>query len=150
MPKHKFHGEARHEASPESAEYSMWCAIKARCFNPKNKAFRYYGGRGITMCEEWRNDFPAFLAYVGRRPNGMTLDRIDNNRNYEPGNVRWAALMDQLSNRSNTHLIEYNGEKMMVSQWAKKLGMNHRTLKARIQRGWSIESAFTRPVPCSR
>lgn len=79
--------------------YNAWIAAKNRCFNEKNKRYHRYGGRGITMCREWVHDFPAFYAHVGTRPHSkLTLDRIDNDGNYEPGNVRWATRSQQRIN----------------------------------------------------
>jgi len=92
----------RHGATADgkrSHEYDAWDSAKKRCFNPRHAAYRYYGGRGITMCEEWRSSFEAFLAHIGPCPPGLTLDRIDNNGNYEPGNVRWATWKQQVANR---------------------------------------------------
>lgn len=83
-----------------TSEYKAWESAKARCFQPNHHGFKNYGGRGITMCEEWRNDFPAFLAHVGPRPHPTySIDRINNNGNYEPGNVRWATKTQQIHNR---------------------------------------------------
>ena len=81
-------------------EYLLWCNIIQRCTNPKNRVWKHYGGRGITICELWRNDFAAFLSDVGRRPQpSLTLDRINNDGNYEPGNMRWATRSVQNKNR---------------------------------------------------
>lgn len=92
------HGEAVH--SGRTPEYKVWGAMNNRCTNPRNGAWDNYGGRGITVCAEWRNDYPAFLAHVGRRPSpDHSIDRIDNDGNYEPGNVRWATLEEQNGNR---------------------------------------------------
>jgi hypothetical protein len=95
------HGEAW--GAKQTREYRAWLAAKQRCTNPKNPEWKNYGGRGITMCEQWRNSYVAFLAYIlehlGRCPSGMSLDRIDNDKGYEPGNIRWATASEQTWNR---------------------------------------------------
>lgn len=94
------HGAAR-KANGHSPEYDAWLSAKQRCFNPKNEAFKNYGGRGITMCDEWKTNFSAFLEHVGPRPNSkLSIDRYPNNDgNYQPGNVRWATRIQQANNR---------------------------------------------------
>lgn len=92
------HGAAR--VGLRAVEYKIWCGIIDRCTRPGNKSFKNYGGRGISICPEWRSSFPAFLAHIGRRPGPQySVDRIDNERGYEPGNVRWATRAEQLRNR---------------------------------------------------
>lgn len=95
------HGQAGRKN--RSHEYSVWTGAKSRCFNSKTKRYRDYGGRGITMCEAWRDSFEAFFAHIGPCPAGLTLDRHpDNNGNYEPGNVRWATRLEQRHNRRDS------------------------------------------------
>ena len=117
-----------------------------RCENPKAKNFPRYGGRGITVCERWRTSFEAFLSDMGSRPEGKTLDRIDNEGNYEPSNCRWATASEQQRNMRSNQWVEFNGERMIVTDWARRLGISHGTLRHRLARGWSVELAFTTPV----
>lgn len=88
----------KHGAS-ESSEFKSWASAKQRCFNPKNKGYKYWGGRGITMCDRWRDSFAAFIEDMGSRPKGLSLDRINNDGNYEPGNCRWT---DRITQRRNS------------------------------------------------
>lgn len=90
---HRTHGQTK------TREFVAWPSAKSRCTSPTNKNFNNYGGRGITMCDEWLHDFPAFWAHIGPCPSGLTLDRIDNDGHYEPGNVRWATHAQQAANR---------------------------------------------------
>lgn len=128
-------------------EYRTWAAMKARCENPHHDSFNRYGGRGITVCERWRDSFESFLEDMGRCPPKMTIDRKDNNGNYEPNNCRWATRREQARNTSKTKLIRFNGITMPLIAWAESLGMNPVTLHSRIDTyRWTIARALTTPV----
>lgn len=135
----KFHGMAR------TPTYSCWGSMISRCNNPRQVGFKYWGGRGITVCERWRN-FENFLADMGERPDGMTIERIDNNGNYEPSNCRWATYTEQNRNRRGTKIIEYGGKQMPISAWADTVGISRRVIAQRIRCGWAVADALTRPV----
>lgn len=116
----------------------------ARCTNPRHVNFKAYGGRGITVCAEWR-DFGAFIAAMGSRPSPQhTLERINNNGHYEPGNVRWATRAEQSRNTRRTRLVAFNGETLCIQDWAQRLGIDHHTLRYRLSR-WPIERALSTP-----
>lgn len=134
------------------AEYWIWQAMKKRCLNPKNPRFIHYGGRGITVCERWLHSYGNFLADMGRRPSaGHSIDRIDNDGNYEPANCRWATAEQQSLNRQDTLLLSFNGEVIPLVQWGRQQGIRPRTIRARLYRGWSVEAALTTvPNPMDR
>lgn len=124
-----------------SREYSAWSAAKDRCYNANMRAYRYYGGRGIVMCESWLNNFAAFRRDMGPCPEAHTLDRIDNGGPYSPDNCRWATWQVQYVNKRSTRWIDLNGERMTASAAAKRLGINGRTFLGRLRRGMSPEKA---------
>lgn len=135
------------EEGLKSAEYRAWRDIKSRCFNPNTKGYKNYGGRGITMCTEWANSFSTFVADVGRRPSSsMSIDRINNNGDYEPGNVRWATRKAQLRNTRRNKLIMFNGEIKCLVEWAEHLHLPYRIIMNRFNRGWSVDKALQTPV----
>lgn len=130
-----------------SATYQSWSAMKFRCENPKANNYHLYGGRGIQVCQEWRSDFPAFLRDVGMRPSiNHSIDRIDNNGDYKPGNVRWATQSEQNFNKSNNHTVSVDDKALAISQWAQILKTHPATITNRIRRGWSERKAVTTPV----
>lgn len=139
----KTHGKAK------TREYKIWLGMRNRCQNPKSPAFKYYGGRGIVICERWNGDngFENFLEDMGLPPNPLhTLDRIDSNGNYEPSNCRWADRATQSANRTSNHYITFNGEIKTMSDWARSVNLEIGTLKQRLKNGWSIEAALTTPL----
>jgi hypothetical protein len=128
-------------------EYESWCKIKARCHNPKSDRYRFYGGRGITMCERWRNSFPEFLADLGPRPGpGYTVERLDNNGHYEPSNCCWATKKTQANNRRSNKRVQWQVQDLTLAEWSDELGIPAAVLSARLRHGWSVERAFTETV----
>lgn len=116
--------------------------MKVRCSNPKSQAYVRYGARGITVCERWHS-FENFYADMGERPEGMTLDREDNNKGYEPGNCRWATRREQTRNRNITISLSFNGRTQPLAAWAEELGLSYYLLLSRYKAGWSIERLLT-------
>ena len=118
-----------------------------RCENPRHPYFADYGGRGIQVCSRWRESAAAFAADMGPRPDGTSLDRIDNDKGYSPDNCRWATRSEQRASqrpptykgRKNAKLYELGGESMTLYQWGKKLGVSRHLLDTRIAKGWPIE-----------
>lgn len=109
----------------KSPEFRAWLGAKDRCYNKNSTGYSLYGGRGIVMFEEWKNDFVSFLNYIGPRPEGMSLDRIDCNGNYEPGNVRWATPKEQANNQRRTKIIK---DGMSMAQYSEHLGIDYKYL----------------------
>lgn len=126
----------------ETREYKTWQNMKTRCTNTNNEKYKDYGARGISVCDKWINDFNAFLLDMGKAPPGYTIERIDNNGNYEPGNCKWATPTEQQHNRRNNHWIEFGGKRMILIDWAKYLGIHYVTLIERISKH-PIEKALT-------
>lgn len=126
--------------------YSTWGRIKDRCHNPSCSDYYLYGDKGVSMCDKWRNSFLAFIADVGERPPGTSIDRYPNkDGNYEPGNVRWGTDEMQANNKRNNHVLEFNGKTMSVMMWARETGIHHQTILYRLKHGMSVEAALTIP-----
>lgn len=129
--------------------YRIWLNMKQRCSNPKAAKFHLYGGRGIRVCDEWANDFAVFHAWAmanGYRDD-LSIDRKDNDGNYEPGNCRWATRQEQSLNTRQNRIIRHAGEERPLAEWAASLGMKYSALRARLDdHGWSVERALSTPV----
>lgn len=125
-----------------SPEYLIWRNMRDRCSNPNYVLFRFYGARGITVCARWES-FAAFIEDMGRRPNpSLTLERIDNDRGYEPGNCRWATRKDQANNRRQRQdTVRVNGERL--TDVAARCGVPYQTIYARLRKGWPVERAIS-------
>jgi len=126
-----------------SREYASWSNMRARCRNPKNKAFRYYGGRGIQV--KFKN-FEEFFEYLGYCLPNKSLDRINNNGHYEKGNVRWADKKTQMSNRSDNRTLTHDGKTLTLAQWGREKGLSLSTIWARLHYGWSIPQTLDTPL----
>lgn len=129
--------------------YGEWVAMVRRCHNPSSYNYGRYGGRGIVVCDEWRSSPAAFFDWVkqtGGRPEGMTLDRIDNNGPYAPWNCRWATSETQQCNRRANITLTYKGETKCLSEWAKEIGVCHETLRGRYKAGWTPEEIIETPI----
>jgi hypothetical protein len=128
-----------------SAERKAWRDMNRRCSNPLLRCFKNYGGRGISVCERWRV-FENFFADMGPRPSPRhSLDRVNNDGNYEPGNVRWATMKEQARNKRTTRMLTYAGRTMPLIDWAAEVGMRPASVAQRLQGGMSVEAALSTP-----
>ena len=138
------HGYSRRGAV--TTTYKTWRSIKDRCFNPTQDNYKYYGGRGITVCERWldkEHGFENFLADMGEQPDGLTLDRENSSGDYTPENCRWITQQEQCNNQRANHRVTYKGKTRTIAEWARFLGIHYCTLWARINSyDWSLERAF--------
>lgn len=144
------HGQSR--TGKRTKAYSTWTSMKTRCSNPNNRDYPNYGGRGIRVCPQWESSFEAFLSDIGEPPGPeYSLDRIDPEGNYEPGNVRWANSKEQRYNqRVPVKTITFEGMTKTVGEWAEYLGIKRVTLAYRLRNGWSIPDALTAPLDKKR
>lgn len=135
----------------KTTEYTIWISMRQRCLNPRNKAYPLYGGRGIAICARW-NNFSNFLQDMGPRPApGQSLDRIDNDGNYEPGNCRWATSVEQGANTRKARLVTLDGKTQTIRAWEREKGLLSGTVRSREKRGWSLADAISTPaVPGQR
>lgn len=141
----------------EYAEYSSFIHMKGRCLNPRDAAFKDYGGRGIQICDRWRfgeggrSGFECFLADLGFKPSPLhTLDRIKSEGNYEPSNCRWGTKKQQARNRRSNHYVTLNGERISLVDACERLHLGYSSVNSRIRRGWTFERAISDPPRASR
>lgn len=151
---HTKHGKSTSKKRTRDASYTTWCSMKQRCFNPNTKQFDDYGGRGITVCDRWKDSFSNFVNDMGERPPGLTLERKNNNGNYEPDNCEWASRLDQGKNRrpqvTEIFLI-HDGQRHNLTQWSAITGLGRSVIYNRLSRGWPIHRVLgspTRIVEC--
>ena len=133
--------------------YKLWIGIKTRCYNHNRKGFYLYGGRGITMCNEWENDFLKFREWAivngyneTAKRGEYTIDRIDVNGNYTPDNCRFITLQEQMNNRRKTTFITYKGETKPMADWCRQYGIRVNTAHKRIKLGWSLDRVFNENI----
>lgn len=129
--------------------YNIWHSMRLRCLTKGYRDYKYYGGRGVTVCDEWKDSYDAFRAWAissGFR-KGVTIDRIDNDRGYSPDNCKWSTMAEQVLNKSSTIMVEFQGERVPLIALAERFGMNKDIVRARVRmQGWSVERALTTPI----
>lgn len=136
---------ARRHGGHDTPEYHAWHAMKQRCYLPTLKMYPRYGGRGITVCDRWRDSFPNFLADMGTRPtSGHSLDRINNDGHYEPSNCRWATIYQQNQNRENGRYLTHEGATLNLVTWAARTGISVQTLRRRVAAGWPADELLSK------
>lgn len=146
------HGATVGGARPDP--YHIWAGVVARCEREGTQSFRYYGGRGIKICDRWRHGdgeltgFECFVKDMGPRPSPHhSIDRIDNDGNYEPGNCRWATMKQQQRNRTGCHFVDWNGERITLQEACDRARLSDVAVHARLGRGWSLHKSLTTPSP---
>ena len=145
-PRNYQHGYGSIYPEKRYAEYGIWTNMIYRCHNPNCDAYERYGGRGIEVCPRWRESFENFLSDMGFRPSpDYSLDRIDNDGDYEPGNVQWASSKEQMCNRRGNVKLTYQGKTQALSEWAEEKNLGENTLRARLNYGWDLSDALERP-----
>lgn len=127
--------------------YQIYRHILNRCYREKDISYKNYGGRGITVCQDWQDDFMNFYNWAINHgyKKDLTIDRIDVNGDYEPLNCRWVDIKTQQNNRSNNRILEYKGQKKTITEWANYCGLSYRNLYYRLNNGYTIEQAIEKP-----
>lgn len=142
MPR-KTHGMSK------TPTYKVWESLLSRCYNPNNSRYHRYGGRGIGVCDEWRHSFETFLIDMGKSPDGMQLDRMDNDQGYSKSNCRWATRTEQQNNtRRNRHITAF-GKTQTISQWSREIGVSRFAIRDRLDKGMLPEDAITASALCA-
>lgn len=138
----RIHGDSRTKL------YHVWASMKDRCVNPNGKYYKHYGGKGISVCDEWKNEYLSFKKWAIENgyKDGLTIDRIDVNGNYEPSNCRLITHREQQYNTTRNRRYTFQGETLTVTEWANRTGIKRTTLNARLNHGWDIDRALTEPI----
>lgn len=130
----------------QTTEYKSWSGMKERCYNKNNNNYPDWGGRGITVCDRWLHSFNNFLEDMGKKPTTKhSIDRINNDGNYEPSNCRWAEKKQQQNNTRYNKMVTYNGKTQSLASWTNELGLVYHLIQSRMVKGWTAEQAFTLP-----
>jgi hypothetical protein len=139
-------------ATDKKKLYAIWRGILSRCENRQDKSYARYGGRGIRVCLRWQgaDGFENFLADMGERQPDYSIDRIDNDGDYEPGNCRWSSRHEQQRNTLATRWLEYQGHRRPLAEWAELYGLSVKRLRARLKAGWSLDKALSTPITLSK
>lgn len=139
------HGRSR--LGKVTKEYHTWLHICQRCENPNDNGYYKYGARGITMCKRWRDSFENFLSDMGQAPSkDHSIERKNNDGNYEPDNCKWATILEQANNRRTNRRVEYLGQVKTLAQWARDTGLRAGVIGARLRKGWNVHDSLTKPV----
>jgi hypothetical protein len=137
---------ARTHGMRNSPEYAAWRAMLVRCHTPTAQAYHNYGARGVHVCDRWRHSFENFYADMGPRPSpDHSIDRINNEAGYSPDNCRWATLQQQAVNKRTNVYLEYDGHRLTVAEWSRRVGIAKWCIRARLRAGWTVVDALTRP-----
>lgn len=139
---YKIHGEC------DTRLYDIWNGMKKRCNNPNSDRYNDYGGRGITVCDDWNNNYINFRDWSLNNgyDDNLTIDRIDNDLGYSPDNCRWATRLEQQNNTRSNAYYEFNNETHSLTEWCRILNLNYNTIKSRLRNGWTFEQAITTPI----
>lgn len=137
------HGKAKKERL-----YNIWVGMKQRCRDPKSSDYPHYGGKGISVCDEWIDNYAAFRkwALANGYSDDLSIDRIESDGNYEPSNCRWATSIIQNNNLTSNRIIAFRGEEKTLSEWAREYNLPYEIVNQRFQRGWDVERIFTTPI----
>lgn len=139
------HGDSINGKSTK--EYKCWLSLRSRCTRPQDNAYKDYGARGITVCDRWMKSFENFITDMGRAPTKKhSIERIDNNLGYYPGNCKWATMLEQSNNRRSSRIEEYLGKSQSVKAWCTELGLCYSTITSRLERGWTITESFSTKI----
>lgn len=138
------HGHARRG---RKSVYGIWMKMLRRCYDPKDSQYERYGGRGIKVCDRWRTSIDAFASDMGPRPSrGHSIDRKDNDGNYEPGNCKWSTTVEQENNRRTNVFVEFDGKRLTINEWERATGISQYAIRHRLKKGWTVRDVLTKPM----